>query len=78
MNMQKVITADSNEEIVTEDLDMEILEAIGSRMVEESFKSSHSKERGRWIRLEDILKKDQPKEKREKLIKNHIPPKNSS
>jgi len=45
--MQKVITADSNEKIVTEDLDMEILEAIGSRMIEESFKSSHSKERGR-------------------------------
>ncbi|XP_070529862.1 uncharacterized protein, partial [Cardiocondyla obscurior] len=58
-----------------EDLDSVILEALGNKVaVEREFSASIPNSIA--IRLEGILKHGLPKEEREKIIKDHVPPKN--
>ncbi|RLU25337.1 hypothetical protein DMN91_001493 [Ooceraea biroi] len=60
---------------VVEDLDTELLEAIGERVAQERVMASAIPQ-SIAIRIEDILKKGLPKEEREKLLKAHAPPLN--
>ncbi|KAM0724744.1 hypothetical protein ACS0PU_009128 [Formica fusca] len=60
---------------IIEDLDLDILEVIGKRVAEVRVLAP-SIPRSIAVRLEDILKKGLPKEEKEKLIKEHAPPKN--
>lgn len=68
-------TVAQENEIVIEDLDIEILEAIGNRVAEDRVLAPPIP-KSIAVRLEDIIKKGLPKEEREKLIKEHAPPKN--
>lgn len=65
----------AGQENVIEDLEAEILEAIGKRVAEERILAP-AIPKSIAIRLEDILKKGLPKEEKEKLIKEHTPPSN--
>lgn len=73
-DMQKSDPMEQNG-IVVEDLDVEILDAIGKRVAEDRILAP-AIPKSIAIRLEDILKKGLPKEAREELLKAHAPPKN--
>jgi len=72
---QEADTGVQNDKAVIEDLDVEILEAIGIRVAQDRVLAP-AISRSIAVRIEDILKKGLPKEEREKLIKSHVPPKN--
>ncbi|XP_036150064.1 uncharacterized protein LOC118647976 [Monomorium pharaonis] len=74
-NNQEADVSTQGNEVVIEDLDIEILEAIGKRVAEDRVLAP-SIPKSIAVRLEDILKKGLPKEEKEKLIKEHAPPKN--
>lgn len=68
-------TCDQEDGVIIEDLNVEILEAIGKRVAEKRILTL-AIPKSIAVRLEDIIKKGLPKEKKEKLIKEHAPPKN--
>lgn len=72
---QEADTGMQNEKMIIEDLDVEILEAIGIRVAQERVLTP-AIPRSIAVRMEDILKKGLSKEEREKLIKIHVPSKN--
>ena len=74
-SIPKPDTSRQEDEIVVEDLDVEILEAIGKRVAEDRVLAP-AIPKSIAVRLEDILKKGLPKEEREKLLKAHVSPRN--
>ncbi|XP_024877335.1 uncharacterized protein LOC112458126 [Temnothorax curvispinosus] len=75
LNAQKTEASGQENELIIEDLDEEILDVIGKRVAEDRVLAP-AIPKSIAVRLEDILKKGLPKEEREKLIKEHAPPKN--
>lgn len=73
--MSKTDTSRHEDGTLIEDLDLDILEALGNRVAEDRLLAA-AIPKSIAVRLEDILKQDLPKEKKEKLIKEHAPPKN--
>lgn len=74
-NAQKAIASGQEDGVIIEDLNEEILEIIGKRVAEDRLLAP-AIPISMAVRIEDILKKGLPKEEREKLIKEHAPPKN--
>jgi len=72
---QETNISTQEDKVVIEDLEVEILEAIGKRVAEDRVLAPPIP-KSIAIRLEDILKKGLSKEEREKLIKEHTPPQN--
>lgn len=72
---QRLDTQGMEEETVIEDLDLDILEVIGKRVADDRVLAP-AIPKSIAVRLEDIIKKGLPKEEKEKLIKEHAPPKN--
>ncbi|XP_072758918.1 uncharacterized protein [Anoplolepis gracilipes] len=73
--IQKTDIPSQEEGTIVEDLNLEILEAIGKRVAEDRVLAP-AIPKSIAVRLEDILKKGLPKKEREKLLKEHVPPKN--
>lgn len=72
---QKTDTPGMEDESIIEDLDLDILEVIGKRVADDRVLAP-AIPKSIAVRLEDIIKKGLPKEEKEKLIKEHAPPKN--
>ncbi|XP_036141518.1 uncharacterized protein LOC118645132 [Monomorium pharaonis] len=75
VELQKSDNPSQEDKRVIEDLDEDILEAIGSRVAEERVLAP-AIPNSIAVRIEGILKKGLPKEEREKLLEAHVPPKN--
>ena len=73
VELQKPNDHGQEDKTIAEDLDDEILEAIGNRVAEERVLAP-AIPNSIAICIDDILKKGLPKEEREKLLKAHAPP----